>query len=118
MPRTVEHVTNLGAVARPCGWPKCRKTVANQRKLRLDPKSTKKGRPPIYCSETCRTAAQSRRRTLRTGLTKIESELLNGASNQARLTAWAKRLRWELDYLEFAMGKTPSRATDTTQGAA
>lgn len=109
------YMYGIHAVARPCGWPKC-KTGARQRKMRQDPLAAKPGRPSIYCSETCRMASQSRRRTLRTGLKKIEQDLAAGATNRTELLSWAKRLRWELEYLEFAMGTSPT--VSSPRGAA
>ncbi len=102
--------TFVGEVARACAWPRCQHR-SNQRILRLDPRDIgKRGRPRLYCSDSCRVAAQKRRRTLRAALDKIDGALTAGVHGPPRsqIVRWKDLVEWELAALELAA--TPSQS--------
>lgn len=102
--------TLVGDVARTCAWPRCQHRAA-QRILRLSPhQASKRGRPRLYCSESCRVAAQKRRRTLRAALNKIDDALATGAHGPPRseIARWKDLVEWELTALDSAATPRPS----------
>lgn len=97
---------SVGEVARACAWPRCPHDT-HQRVLRLNPRDAgSRGRPRLYCSESCRVAAQKRRRTLRAALSKIEDELHSGALGLPRshVSRWRDLVEWELAVLDAPAG--------------
>lgn len=103
----------VGPLQRACGWHACRRSRVNGLLVEAPDGDWSRGRLPVYCSETCRAAAQKRRRALRQAYDKIEAAL--GEVRPARgrkdgpavltkkeLRQWRARILWELDGLALA----------------
>ena len=102
-------IEQVGSLQRACGWPPCR---SRSRGLLVERPSEdwSRGRLPLYCSVTCRMAAQKRRRKLRRALNDIDAAIADvrlarhvrdgpAVLTKRELRQWRARIVWELDGL-------------------